>query len=90
MAVASGVDLGVQALELARVTLNGARVGGNLGSVLVLHDTQFERVLLAHASAVSSYVIKACVHAVELVMCGFGMAVASGACINRPIFLLQV
>ncbi len=36
-----GVDLGVQAQELARVTLNGARVGGNLGSVLVLHDTQF-------------------------------------------------
>jgi hypothetical protein len=58
----------VQALELARVTLNGARVGGDLGSVLVLHDdAQFERVLLAHASAGGSHVIKACVHAVEFV-----------------------
>ncbi len=39
-----GVDLGVQALELACVTLNDARVGGDLGSVLVLYDAQFERV----------------------------------------------
>ncbi len=32
-----GVDLAVQALELACMTLEGARVGGDLGSVLVLH-----------------------------------------------------
>ncbi len=35
-----GVDLGVQALELARMTLKGARVGGDLGSVLVLPDAE--------------------------------------------------
>ena len=58
-----GVDLGVQALELARMTLEGARVDGDLGSVLVLHDAQFERVLLAHVSAGNDHVIKACVHA---------------------------
>jgi hypothetical protein len=62
-----GVDLGVQAPELARVTLNCARVGGDLGSELVLHDAQFERVLIAHASAVGCYVIEECVHAVEFV-----------------------
>jgi hypothetical protein len=38
-------------------------VGGDLGSVLVLHDAQFERVLLAHVSAGDGHVIKACVHA---------------------------
>jgi hypothetical protein len=58
-----GVDLGVQALELARMTLKGARLDDDLGSVLVLHDAQFERVLLAHVSAGDSHVIKACVHA---------------------------
>jgi hypothetical protein len=46
-----GVYLGVQALELARMTLKGAPVDSDLGSVLVLHDAQFERVLLAHVSA---------------------------------------
>ena len=84
-----GVDLGVQALELVCMTLEGARVGGDLGSVLVLHDAQFERVLLAHVSAGDGHVIKTCVHAVEFV-CGFGMALASGARIDRQIFLLQV
>ncbi len=84
------VDLGVRALELARVTLNSARVGGDLGSVLVLHEAQFELVLLADASVVSCHVIEACIHAVELVMCGFVLAVASGARINRQILLLQV
>ncbi len=62
-----GVDLGVQALELAGMTLKNARVGSNLGSVLVLHDAKFERVLLAHASAGGGHVIKECVHAVEFV-----------------------
>ncbi len=57
----------VQALELARVTLNGAHAGGDLGSVLVLHDAEFERVLLAHASAGDGHIIKPCVHAVEFV-----------------------
>ncbi len=33
-----GVDLGVQAWELARMTFKCARVGGDLGRVLVLHD----------------------------------------------------
>jgi hypothetical protein len=58
-----GIDLGVQALELARMTPEGASVGSNLGSVLVLHDAQFERVLLAHVGAGGGHVIKACVHA---------------------------
>jgi hypothetical protein len=48
------------------MTLEGARVGGDLGSVLVLHDMQFERVLLAHVSAGDGHVIKTCVHAVDL------------------------
>ncbi len=34
-----GIDLGVQALELARMTFKCARVGGYPGSVLVLHDS---------------------------------------------------
>jgi hypothetical protein len=86
-----GVDLGVQALELACMTLEGARVGGDLGSVLVLHDAQFERVLLAHVSAGDGHVVKACVHALlSLCLCGFGMAWVGGARINRQIFLLQV
>jgi hypothetical protein len=50
---------GVKALELARMTFEGARVDGHLGSVLVLHDAQFERVLLAHVSAGNDHVIKA-------------------------------
>jgi hypothetical protein len=83
------VDLGVQALEHALMTLEGARVGGNVGCVLVLHDAQFELVLLAHVSAGGGHVIKACIHAVEFV-CGFGMALVGGARINRQIFLLQV
>jgi hypothetical protein len=49
------------------MTLKCARVGGNLGCVLVLHDAMFERVLLAHASAGGGHVIKECVHAVESV-----------------------
>ncbi len=61
-----GVDLGVQALELVRVTLECARVGSDLGSVVVLHNAKFERVLLAHASAGGGHVIKACVNAVVL------------------------
>jgi hypothetical protein len=84
-----GVDLGVQALELALMTLEGARMGSNLGCVLVLHDAQFERVLLAHDSAGGGHVIKACVLAVEFV-CGFGMALVGGARIDRQIFLLQI
>jgi hypothetical protein len=49
-------------------------VGGDLGSVLVLHDAQFERVLLAHVSAGDGHVIKACVHAwSSLCFCGFGL-----------------
>jgi hypothetical protein len=60
-----GVDLGVQAwtVELACMTLEGARVGGDLGSVLVLHDAHFERVLLAHVSAGDGHIVKTCVHA---------------------------
>ncbi len=53
------VDLGVKALELARMTLKGARLDGDLGGVLMLHDTQFERVLLAHVCAGNGHVIKA-------------------------------
>jgi hypothetical protein len=69
-----GVDLGVQALELARMTLKGARVGDDLGSVLVLHGAQFERVLLAHVGAGDGHVIKACVHAWSILwFCGFGL-----------------
>ncbi len=58
-----GDDLGVQALELARMMLNGARMGGNLGGVLlVLRDTQFERVSFANAIGVSGHGSGACVH----------------------------
>jgi hypothetical protein len=59
-----GVDLGqtwragpLQALELARVTLNGARVGGDLGSALVLYDAQLSVCSLrmrARSAAMSS------------------------------------
>ncbi len=62
------------------MTFKGARVGGDLGSVRVLHDAQFERVLLAHASAGDGHVTvtvitgKACVHAwSSLCFCGFGL-----------------
>jgi hypothetical protein len=83
-----GVDLGVQALELALMTLKGARVGGDLGSVLVLHDVQFERVLLAHVSAGDGHVIKACVHAwSSLWFCGFGLV---EPVLIGKYFLLQV
>ena len=68
------VDLGVKALELARMTLKGARVGDDLGSVLVLHGAQFERVLLAHVGAGNEHVIKAGVHAwLSVWFCGFGL-----------------
>ncbi len=64
---------------------------GDLVSVLVLHDTQFERVLLAHVSAGDGHVIKECVHAwLSLCVCDFGMAWVGGARINRQIVLLQV
>ncbi len=53
------VDLGVKALELALMTLKGARVDGDLGSVLVLHGAQFERMFLAHVSVGNGHVIKA-------------------------------
>ncbi len=45
------------------MTLKDARVGGDLGSVLVLHDAQLERVLFAQVSAGDGNVIKVCVHA---------------------------
>ncbi len=38
-------------------------MGGDFGSVLVLHDAQFERVLLAHVSVGDGHIVKACVHA---------------------------
>ncbi len=63
-----GVDLGVQGLELALMSFKCARVGGDLGSVLVLHDVKFECVLFAHVSAGGGHVIKVCVHAVEFVL----------------------
>ncbi len=68
--------LGVQALELVRVAFMCARVGGDLGSVLVLHDAKFdsERVLLAHVGAGGGHITKACVHAIEFMWFwnGFG------------------
>ncbi len=78
-----GVDLGVQALELACMMLEG-----DLGSVLVLHDAQFERVLLAHVSAGDGHVVKACLHHAWLSLCLWFWV--GGARINRQIFLLQV
>ncbi len=39
-----GFDLGVQLLELARMTLKGARVDGDLGGVLVLHESALRAV----------------------------------------------
>ncbi len=56
------------------MTFKCAHMGGDLESILVLHDVQFERVLLAHVSTTCCPVIKACVHAVEFVWIwdGFG------------------
>ncbi len=51
------VDLGVQALELARMTLKGARVDGDLGSVLVCTTRSLSACslrMLARAMAMSS------------------------------------
>jgi hypothetical protein len=70
------------------MTLKGARVDGDLGSVLMLHGAQFERVLLAHVSAGNGHVIKARVHAWSSVW--FLWFWIGGAGINRQIFLLQV
>ncbi len=39
------VDLGVQALDLAHMTLKCTRVGGNLGGVLVLHVVSARRAV---------------------------------------------
>jgi hypothetical protein len=55
----------VQALDLARMVFKCARVGGDLGSVLVLHDMQFERVSFADASGVSGNGCSACLHVVD-------------------------
>ncbi len=60
------------------MTLKSARVGADLGSVFVLHDAKFERVLLVHASAGGGNVIKACVHAVEFVWFWDGFSVLIG------------
>jgi hypothetical protein len=57
-----GVDLAVPAQELARVTLNGARVGGDLGSARVPRGAQFERVPFADTSGETGDGGGACVH----------------------------
>jgi hypothetical protein len=54
----------------------------------VLHDAQFERVLLAHVSAGDGHVVKACLHHAWLSLCLWFWV--GGARINRQIFLLQV
>ncbi len=46
------LDLGVEPNEFARVAFNGARMGCNLGSVLVIDDAQLERVSVALANVV--------------------------------------
>ncbi len=89
------LHLGVEPNELARVALNGARVGGgDLGGVLVVDDAQFESVPCADASGVSGDGGGACVHfSMYGVECVFGvfMAVASGACfkLNRIRLLVK-
>ena len=45
-----GLDPGVEPNELARVGLDSARVGSDLGGVLVVDDDQFEGVSGADAS----------------------------------------
>ncbi len=46
------LDLGVEPNELARVAFNGARMGGDLGRVLVVDDAQLERVSVVLANVV--------------------------------------
>ncbi len=83
-----GIDLGVQALELARMTFKCARVGGDLGSVLVLHDAKFERVLVARAGGAAAAMSSRRAYML-LSLCGLGMALVCGARINRQIFFQE-
>ena len=46
------VDLGVQALELARMAFNCTHMGGDLGCILVVDHAQLERVSVVRASVV--------------------------------------
>jgi hypothetical protein len=46
------LNLGVEPSLLARVAFNGARMGGDLGGVLVVDDAHFERIGVVRANAV--------------------------------------
>ncbi len=83
---------GVEQNELVRVAFNGARVGGDLSGVLVMDDAQFEGCP-ERMRAASAAMVTVCVSiflCLVLSVCGFWMVVASGAHINRQIFLLRV
>jgi hypothetical protein len=71
------------------VAPDGSRVVGDLGSVLVLNNTQLERIGLVLADVVRGGAYVQFFGYAWCVEC-FWMAAASGARIDRQIFLLQV
>jgi hypothetical protein len=83
-------NLGMEQNDLARVAFNGARMGRELGCILVVDDVQFEGVPCADASGVGGDGVSVwhCVRPFGYAWCVecFWMGVASGACINRPMF----
>ncbi len=83
------VNLGVEPNEFALVAFNGARMGGNLGRVLVVDDAQLERVSVVQASVVvgssSVRVHLLAVRGMCGVWSGLLMAVTSGTRIDRQL-----
>jgi hypothetical protein len=82
------LDLGEEPNEFSRVAFNGARMGCDLGRVLVYDDAQLERVSVVRASVVVGSSMR--VHWLAMRgMCGawngFCMAVTSGTLINRQL-----
>jgi hypothetical protein len=84
-----GLDLGVEVFELARMTLNGAGVGGDLGGVLVLHDAQFERVLLAQVGAGDGLVIIIIKGCVIIIVHGGGLVFVFGSVVVPVLFIVK-
>ncbi len=81
------VNLGVEPNEFALVAFNGARMGGDLGRVLVVDDAQLERVSVVQASVVvgSSSVRWLAVLGMCGAWSGLWMAVTSGTRIARQL-----
>jgi hypothetical protein len=66
-------------------------VGGDLGGVLVLHDAQFERVLLAQVGAGNGLVIiiiKGCV-IIIIVHGGGGLVFVFGSVVVPVLFIVK-